>query len=150
LFVSADLNQLSSILRKGTYPLIDISRPTKPGNALCLQLFSSPERADGTTTTPTPVRYVATSHVWSDGLGNAHRNSIPACQLSKLSKLVRNVLHSSHPRPYSCFWIDTICCPIEDGSEMQNLAIHKMKDTYEKASAVLVFGASLMAQTGRR
>jgi hypothetical protein len=57
---------------------------------------------------------------------------------------VRNVPHPPNLRPFTFFWLDTICCPVEDGSELQATAIHKMKDTYEKASAVLVLDASLM------
>jgi hypothetical protein len=140
-FVSADLDQLSVILKKETYPLIDFSKPTTSGNTLYLQSFASPER----TTTSTPIQYVAISHVWSDGLGNTRHNSIPSCQLSRLIQLARNIPHESHLEPFTSFWLDTICCPVEDGSTLQNMAIHKMKDTYEKASAVLVLDASLMA-----
>jgi hypothetical protein len=63
LFVSAELDQLSAILRKETYPLIDFSKPTTPGSALCLQPFASPEWTNNTTTTSTPMNYVAISHV---------------------------------------------------------------------------------------
>lgn len=37
------------------------------------------------------MRYVAISHVWSDGLGNAESNSLPHCQLLRLKELVYNL-----------------------------------------------------------
>ncbi|KAF2023977.1 hypothetical protein EK21DRAFT_15229, partial [Setomelanomma holmii] len=89
--------------------------------------------------------YVAISHVWSDGLGNIQKNAIPHCQLVRLSKIVRDVqmVHGDHV----LFWLDTICVP-PDGTgqdEAQNLALQKMRLTYERATTVVVLDSWLMS-----
>lgn len=88
--------------------------------------------------------YVAISHVWSDGLGNLKENAIPWCQLLNLSSMVRSL------GGHSCelFWLDTICCP-PDGKdrEAQDLAIGRMRETYEQADKVLVLDSFLLSQS---
>ena len=54
------------------------------------------EQSDGTfqltaTKWHPQLRYVAISHVWSDGLGNAKSNSLPHCQLLRLKEFVYNL-----------------------------------------------------------
>ncbi len=41
------------------------------------------------------------------------------------------------------FWLDTICCPVDDGPE-QSIAFNLMQDTCSKASAVLVLEGTLL------
>lgn len=87
-----------------------------------------------------PRPYVALSHVWSDGLGNPHNNSLPRCQLRRLQSFV-NELYDESLRPVS-FWIDTICVPLE--RESRNQAIRRMGKTYQEADNVLVLDSWLM------
>jgi hypothetical protein len=84
-------------------------------------------------------RYVAISHVWSDGLGNPRRNSLPTCQLLRLQKLVNDMYDSNDGQVN--FWIDTICVPLEPLA--RKLAIIRMAKTYEGADKVLVLDSSL-------
>ena len=140
--VAADFKRMSLILESDSYPVVDLFAPIMPGDKLCLSSVDSRSRTS-------PIPYVAISHVWSDGLGNPRENSIPSCQLSNLRRLVRNVPQPPDLGPYSCFWLDTICCPVEDGSEAQKMAIARMKTTYENASAVLVLDASLVVHTAK-
>lgn len=77
--VNADLAQLRSILGANTYPVIDPYGPLKPLNDLCLQAHDD------------KYGYVAISHVCSDGLGKPVTNSIPSCQLLRLSKNVAGI-----------------------------------------------------------
>lgn len=79
--------------------------------------------------------YVAISHVWSDGLGNPHGNTMPQCQLEALSKLVQDLYPGKTEQ--TPFWIDTICCPARQ-SKGKRIAIRKMRDTYACADKVLV------------
>jgi hypothetical protein len=83
-------------------------------------------------------RYIAISHVWSDGLGNPSDNKIPCCQAIRLGQLVAQLsgVHDQVP-----FWIDTICVPLR--KSLRKLAIRKMKSTYEKAILVLVLDSQL-------
>lgn len=92
------------------------------------------------------TRYVAISHVWSDGLGNNKRNSLPFCQIRKLQILVDD-LYESKDRPVP-FWIDTICVPLEPLE--RKAAIIGLKRTYEEADKVLVLDSTLQAVTNER
>lgn len=84
--------------------------------------------------------YVAISHVWSDGMGNNKNNSIWECQLHYLSRAVESLYpEAKGPVP---FWFDTICFPLQPDEGYQ-LAMQKMKATYEDADKVLVVDASL-------
>ena len=123
---------LSSILAEKTFPLIIFSDHLDDNTNLPLQEFRP-----GT-------RYIAISHVWSDRLGNPSANSLPRCQLSRLSKSIRQLCgHASSPE--IPFWVDTICCPYQPG-DAQDLAILKMRDTYALAEWVLVLDAWLTSQ----
>lgn len=85
-------------------------------------------------------RYVAISHVWSDGLGNPDANALPHCQLEYIGHSVNNLYHPSK-RP-TAFWIDTLCCPVEPyGARTQ--AINLMRKTYQDADKVLVIDSYL-------
>jgi len=83
-------------------------------------------------------RYIAISHVWSDGLGNPSENKIRCCQAKRLGHLVAQLSGVYNQVP---FWIDTICVPLRES--LRNLAIRKMKSTYEKATQVLVLDSQL-------
>ena len=143
--VAADVERMSAILEEGAYPVIDLFGPITAEKKLCLSSVGNPRQIASFSHAPIP--YVAISHIWSDGLGNPRANSIPFCQLSDLRRLVRNVPHPPDLGPYSSFWLDTICCPVEDGSDIQTMAIAKMKSTYENASAVLVLDHSLLTHS---
>lgn len=86
------------------------------------------------------VPYVAISHVWSDGLGNPHQNTLPQCQLLRLQDYV-NQLYDESLWPVS-FWIDTICVPLD--RQYRSLAIQRMASTYAGADKVLVLDAWLL------
>ncbi|UNI16315.1 hypothetical protein JDV02_002756 [Purpureocillium takamizusanense] len=113
------------------------------------------------------VPYVAYSHVWADGLGNPRLNSLPRCQVERISRLVaaleqdvRESLSSSSPsaddsagirdsssasanaQPYR-IWIDTFCCPIELNGKL--LALQRIADVYRNATHVLVLDKALAA-----
>lgn len=92
-------------------------------------------------------RYVALSHVWSDGMGNSHRNALPLCQLRWLQSQAVSVLWDLAyvPGDYSTgydavgtvgrrlihavnrasrskqndtlFWIDTLCVPVGEDNK---------------------------------
>ena len=132
--IVADEHEISRILKNNCIPLIlSIDNESESTN---ITLFESgPD-----------VAYVAISHVWSDGLGNVTRSALPRCQMLCLSTLVRGL-----PGRFSdnvLFWIDTIGCPPDAAhqSEAQELAIDMMRQTYERADAVLVLDSWLQPQ----
>ncbi|KAK1756331.1 hypothetical protein QBC47DRAFT_184865 [Echria macrotheca] len=102
-------------------------------------------------------RYVALSHVWSEGLGNPGANELPLCQLAFIQHEAMRALQavqtrdedspepsgtgitvSSSTRTQSVnLWVDTMCCPATPGYG-KNLCLAKMRDIYANAYAVLV------------
>ncbi|QGA20737.1 hypothetical protein EYB26_008445 [Talaromyces marneffei] len=89
--------------------------------------------------------YVAISHVWADGKGNPKANSVPECQLDKITHLVENI-HWEGRKPIPSnpdlsdgigFWLDTICVPVDD-KQLKKKAIANMRHVYSRAKAVLV------------
>lgn len=74
--VEPDQHQIQEILAKGQVPVVSLTPKIAP---------------DGTKTLDVGIKghrylrwFVAFSHVWSDGLGNSQRNSLPMCQLQAL------------------------------------------------------------------
>lgn len=92
--------------------------------------------------------YVAISHVWADGLGNPDANSLNKCKLHHLRGLVEDIekaqLEVSTTGKHALIWLDTLCCPAEDGEGKQR-AIEKIRLVYRSAKYVLVLDAGLMS-----
>lgn len=131
--VIADQQEISKILKAGGFPLIRSINDSEKTSQVSLVSSLAEERPS----------YVAISHVWSDRLGNLKQNSLPRCQMLRLSRLIRNLPHPASN--ITLFWIDTICCPPDSANmeEAQNLALSKMRQTYEGATAVLVLDSWL-------
>ncbi|KAI9871761.1 MAG: hypothetical protein M1830_002482 [Pleopsidium flavum] len=121
--IYAEQGQLYSILKSGVIPLISTSCAFEED----VPLEIIPAKPD--------TRYVAISHVWSDGLGNPLANSLPRCQLVHIARLVNQLYGPTDP-PIP-FWMDTICCPTEPEAAT-DLAIILMRKTYREADKVLV------------
>ncbi|KAL5043094.1 hypothetical protein BDW71DRAFT_216537 [Aspergillus fruticulosus] len=89
--------------------------------------------------------FVAISHVWTDGKGNPHANSLPECQLDRIQRLVEGVTwegreevpESDYASDGVGFWMDTLCIPVED-KVRKDKAITTMRHVYSEAKAVLV------------
>ena len=81
--------------------------------------------------------FVAISHVWSHGLGNPRNNSLPSCQLRRLTHYINNL-----DVPDLCLWIDTLLIPIWDHS-LRTGAILGLPKTFREAHTVLVLDAEL-------
>jgi hypothetical protein len=106
--------------------------------------------------------YVATSHVWADGLGNLKDKVVPRCQLEYLERPVKDLkqcllgkeLLSEQVELHT--FIDTLTFPqsgsgwrTEQGTkpknEMKADAMRKMKEIHKNAIRVLVLEFSLTA-----
>ena len=124
--IHADQKAMLKILEEGSIPLI---------GEIGLEI--------GLVASAKVDRYVAISHVWSDGMGNNSTNSLPQCQLSYLSEVVDTLYpHSEKAVP---FWMDTICFPLQP-PEAYNLAMQQMRATYEDADKVLVLDSYIRPQ----
>lgn len=127
---------VSSILDNGGVPIVWVSHPPGQEHNITVNVQDSTLMKDRVKAKPD--RYVAISHVWSDGMGNAQENSLPLCQLSQIQRLVNELYGSDEPIP---FWIDTLCVPLV--KRYRNMAITRMSRTYRDADKVLVLDLSL-------
>ncbi|KAL8832629.1 MAG: hypothetical protein Q9191_000145 [Dirinaria sp. TL-2023a] len=86
--------------------------------------------------------YVAISHVWSDGLGNATANALPSCQLLRLGKMVMD-LGIEFDQGLPQLWIDSLLVPAKKGVE-KRWALNRLSQYYTEATKVLVLDADLL------
>ncbi|KXG52876.1 Heterokaryon incompatibility [Penicillium griseofulvum] len=124
--LEVELSTLAKILLCDQIPLICIETPTQGKKTLSIKPLQA------------SMPYVAISHVWSDGLGNLQRNSLPECQFNRLRDLARS---SNLITPeIELIWIDTLCIPPDsaDSDNAQRAALQRMREVYEGATAVLV------------
>lgn len=87
---------------------------------------------------PHQPRFIAVSHVWSDGLSPNDGKGLPKCQLNRL----RDTMKKSPDTKDLPFWIDSLCVPL-DSVELQNKAIQNMGQVYSHAYTVLVLDSTL-------
>ncbi|KAE8442357.1 hypothetical protein EG329_003428 [Mollisiaceae sp. DMI_Dod_QoI] len=97
--------------------------------------------------------YIAISHVWADGLGNPHENSLYKCKLHHLRKLVdaindKESAIAPETAERSLIWLDTLCCPVKHVDGKQK-SIEKIRHVYREAKHVLILDAGLMSYDSR-
>ena len=133
-----DLNinssDLDAVLATGALPLLRI-REAERLEELTIEIVAAQPDS----------KYLALSHVWADGLGNANANALPRCQLLNLSKLtekLRTKLDPERSQAELLFWCDTLLCPTAAG-DAKNQVLEQMRDIFEQATCVLVLDASL-------
>lgn len=125
--IESVFNEVIAILQREKIPLIGVR---KQDSGLALQVVPF-QRG---------IKYVAISHVWSDGMGNPHRNSLPSCTLQALDYIVSKALNRSSTSGQSnssYFWIDTLCVP-QTPVGIRATAITSMHQIYADADCVLV------------
>lgn len=139
--ISVDAERVKNIIRQGDVPLISFERQSR--GEIKLKVSKATARS----------KYVALSHVWSDGLGNPMANAIPHCQAEMISTSLSDIptgksppgdnliygvrvdpgrlpwYKSIRPRNSPVFWLDTLCIPVatpEDSQEVQ-ADVNKLK-----------------------
>ena len=115
--------QVAAIIYKGGIPLLSLIEEGRVIRVAVTQFTHG-------------VEYTAISHVWSDGMGNPYKNSLPLCILQELDYFVRHAQISPKIGQYH-FWIDTICVPRQP-DELRWAAIEPMREVYHQAECVLV------------
>ncbi|RDW57443.1 hypothetical protein BP6252_13781 [Coleophoma cylindrospora] len=162
--IGPDLDQLSSILRKGSTPVLyfDRNADQHPGSR---QILLGSAEAD--------MDYVCLSHIWSQGLGSID-NKLPHCQVERVFKAVSkipvtsrstlspnnsNVKQTSAGPPHipnisdklsqtdarrrrPGIWLDPLCIPSDDATLRQK-SIDSMARIYACCESVLVLDAGL-------
>lgn len=131
--IEVNNQELHDILSSGTFPVVLVDEDDSDSKYIRLVPWT-PE-----------VRYVAISHVWSDGLGNVRCNSLPQCQLQRLKGLVQSL--DPNCSGIIPFWLDTLCVPPDSANTpvLQELALEKMRDVYSDAVVVLVLDEWLLS-----
>ena len=129
--VEVDSKLVYAVLQKDKIPVIAIE--IQEDDDLKLSVIEADSDA----------QYIAFSHVWSDGLGNPHKNALPRCQILRLYRYCNQM---GSPAKY--FWVDTLCCPREP-LQATVQAIRLMRRTYQEAAVVLVLDAWLQQQQPR-
>jgi len=124
-------NSIATAIDENRLPLISISEGS---------ISLTPREFEG------DEKYIAISHVWSDGLGNPNvdglkHNGLTECQVSRLYRFCKKLLPD---RPV-LLWMDTLCIPAQDQYRSQRKkAIATMRSIYTKAAKVLVLDAELL------
>ncbi|KAK4182411.1 hypothetical protein QBC35DRAFT_510026 [Podospora australis] len=154
-------SSLEEIYEVGDIPCFSIGRLEDGGLGVALSSIS----IDAESQKDPDNRYVALSHVWSEGMGNPFSNELPLCQLAyvyhwamcsvQLGEHDDEWVVEKHD-PYSTgikieskpkvqqinLWVDTMCCPATPGYG-KNLCLARMREIYENAYTVLVRSAAL-------
>ncbi len=152
---AAPMDQIRAIIDDGGVPLIRLRGSSKTGVRMEVARMTA------------RTRFVVVSHVWSDGIGNAHTNALPECQLRRLHAHINalkplrrtqntdlddfNLLSSLDTgfqtatalRP-KYLWIDALCMPPSGPTAFLRLrAINKLPAVYQAADRILVLDATL-------
>ncbi|KAH6636051.1 hypothetical protein F5144DRAFT_163801 [Chaetomium tenue] len=153
---AAPMDQIRAIIEDGGIPLIRLRGSSKKGVRMEVVRMTA------------QTRFVVVSHVWSDGIGNAHTNALPECQLRRLhahmselkplkqtrdrdGDLDFNLLSSldtgfqaATARSPNYLWIDALCMPPGGSTAFLRLrAINKLPAVYEAADRILVLDSTL-------
>jgi hypothetical protein len=138
LMFSPDIDKLGKILAEGKLPLL---RFVTDFGGKGRKLEVVPGEAG--------TKYIAMSHVWSDGLGNFKANEIPACQLGRIQTAVDSLYHDcsiidDSNVPSMPFWMDTLLIPNDPKlKEIKDATIINMTQIYKHARAVLVIDSEV-------
>lgn len=78
-FMGPDTQKITQLVQHGKIPLVQCAET--PGGTLHIEVIEGDPSID----------YTAISHVWSGGLGNPHSNTLPECQLRRLTKRMQRI-----------------------------------------------------------
>lgn len=123
--MSADPDQVANILQQGSIPLVCLNRDPESER---YQAVVRPLMDNQT--------FVAISHVWAEGAGNAYENALQCCMVEDIRKCVRQLPWQEDENGFP-FWIDTLCVPVGPPA-LKTLALNRMRVPYERAEHVLV------------
>ncbi|KAL9014803.1 MAG: hypothetical protein Q9173_000557 [Seirophora scorigena] len=163
--VGVDTACIADIILQDSFPLIEIQAHTDGVIELKVHKYTL------------GLRYVAISHVWSGGLGNAKANSMRSCQLGYLYKLLHDLResgdddldrrHGSRKIADSIddlrvrfgfarkempllLWIDTLCIPVgRQHSIAYTKTLSRMAQIYVTAQCTVVLDPELQQMNHR-
>jgi hypothetical protein len=146
--VKPDISHIFRILDRGEIPTISFV----PSDG------SLDMRVTGFSEDTSTRRYIAISHVWSDGIGSTTEDGIPLCQAQKLCKIMepdkespfQNAVSSvkrlfqrksDNPEMSYPLWIDSLCIPASKAYRAS--AIANLGNVYRNAHGVLVLDSAI-------
>jgi len=135
--IEVDVEKVTAIIRQGQVPAVVITESAGGHPKIQLEVV-------------TDQPYVALSHVWAQGLGNARSNSLPYCQLSTIKGMASRIQPTDSAPDSSklAIWVDTLCIPVSPGlKDVRKLAINCLAATYREAEHVLVLETGLMSSS---
>ncbi|KAG0130678.1 hypothetical protein HOY82DRAFT_561873 [Tuber indicum] len=135
--ISIDVEKVAEVIEQGKTPIVSINCRDADGDHPDIQL-------EVVTSAP----YIAISHVWAQGLGNAQANSLPRCQLARIKRMVSGI-HPIDPTDNASelgVWMDTLCIPVAPHLKpLRKLSIARLEETYRNADQILVVDKDLMS-----
>lgn len=146
-FLRVEGHKIGRILEEGNIPLVyldhklvhDGGKPIRK-ETIEVRAYRS-EKVEPRTPDRHRPRYIAISHVWSDGLGNGDDNALPLCQFLDLQDMVNKLDENEDKNPNTPFWLDTLCIPTS--SPHKEKGIRRMSLVYEHSNKVLVLDKDL-------
>lgn len=145
-----DVGTVAQIINNGKIPLLKIHIDERSDTVkICVDEYDNIKE------------YMAISHVWADGLGNARQNTLPYCQLHRLKRTLDELRAQQstwsllNRRPVDAvlrkkrnvslrFWMDTLCIPVDPSlKHVRKQAIRQMKEIYHSSYQVLVLDAEI-------
>ncbi|KAG0638543.1 hypothetical protein HOY80DRAFT_1047420 [Tuber brumale] len=135
--ISIDVGKVAEVIGQGKTPIVSINCRDADSDHPDIQL-------EVITSAP----YIAISHVWAHGLGNAQANSLPRCQLARIKRMVSGI-HPMNPTDSASelgIWMDTLCIPVARHLKpLRKLSIARLEETYRNADQILVVDKDLMS-----
>ena len=129
--VEIDPQEVGLTLKQGKIPRFLIRPTDQSRDHLDLQMVDSGP-------------YVAISHVWAHGLGNAKSNSLPLCQLRRIHGYVANlskITGELYGHGAMAIWIDTLGVPLVQ--QTRKLALKLLPRTYAESTYCLIIDEEL-------
>jgi hypothetical protein len=132
-----DEAELKRIVNAGNIPLLRFNNIEELTLSEYVVPWSKQESIGEPAESSEQPRFVAISHVWSDGLGPVEGVGLPGCQLSR----IRDTLKKDPETRNLPFWIDSLCVP--QTPKERNKAFQMMGQVYSLAFTVLVLDSTL-------
>ncbi|PWW79733.1 hypothetical protein C7212DRAFT_349439 [Tuber magnatum] len=135
--ISIDVEKVAEVIGRGKTPIVSINLLDADNDHTDIQLEVA-----------TSVPYVAISHVWAQGLGNARANSLSRCQLARIKRMVSGIhpVSSIDNTSELGVWVDTLCIPVAPHLKpLRKLSIARLEETYRNADQILVMDKDLMS-----
>ncbi|KAJ5338425.1 hypothetical protein N7452_005153 [Penicillium brevicompactum] len=149
-------------------PINDVLNTLRQGKIPLIRLMDGPSGEVIISVEPltTRSRYVALSHVWSDGLGNTAGNSVYKCQLEQIRRQLANMPVHDESRAVAfsskgsidfrrlrislglpkyavtLFWLDILCIPVKGLTDVNDIELSQLRERAISQIPVVFAGAA--------